>query len=163
MPARFRFRLETLLRLRRVQQRQAQRSVGAAQAEVAHAERLIALTEAEIRRQQAELRDAQHGAPDRATLEAQSLIRGRAWIVHLRRMSLQQQEMRADAQRRLGDALRALTAARTQTRIVEKLRERRLAEFRASAERRTDAALDELAQRMLYAVGGSERTARSDE
>lgn len=149
MARRFRFRLDTLLRLRRMQERQAQRSVGAARAELAQAERLIRLTDEEIRRQQGALRVEQGGAAPRAL----TIVRGQAWIAHLRRMSLQQHAMRAAAAQALEQALRRLVEARTRTRTVEKLREQRLDEFRTRIEKREDARLDDLARQMQDAAG----------
>ena len=80
MAKRFTFRLETLLRVRELREREAKRRVGAKHAEIARVDALNRQTVDEITARQAELRDRQTGA-----LSTDELMRARAWIAYLRR------------------------------------------------------------------------------
>lgn len=161
MAKRFTFRLETLLRVRKLREREAQRGVAAVQAEIVAIDGLTRQIHAEIAAQQAYVRGSFHAAPSAGVapvsrderLDTTNVIRGRAWIAHLQRMLEHQARERTKAETRLRDALQALIQARTQSQIVEKLRERRLNEYRERRERQDESAADELA-RQLQAFRG---------
>ena len=145
MAKRFEFRLQTLGRVRELRQREAKRKVAAKHAEIALLDRLNEQTAAEISRQQALLlADQQQGR-----LDPLSLQRGRAWIAFLRRTIAQRHAQRADLTTQLQELLVAYREARTQMRIIEKLRERRWNEYVHERDRQEQAAADELAQQLL--------------
>ena len=144
MPRRFRFRLETVLDVRRVREREAQRAVAARRLELVRVERLSRETRAAIAEQQDALRLAQQSA----ALQPAALAQGRAWIAHLRNTLLQREMQRQELAARLAAALEALRAARVQTKTIEKLRERRLAEYVRGTRLREQAASDELARQL---------------
>jgi flagellar protein FliJ len=145
MARKFRFRLGTLLRVRQTREREAQRKVAAKSAEIARVDLLNQQTAAEIVQQQADLLAGQQGG----RLDPLALQRGRAWIAHLRRQIALRHVQRAELVTQLGELQAELRAARTQTRILEKLRARRLAEYRRTRNRQEQAASDELAQQLL--------------
>lgn len=146
MARRFRFRLETLLRVRRIAEREQQRQLAARQAEVKRLDGLVAELHAEIaRRQQALL-----GEQSTPALDAPSLSRQRAWIAYLRQMLHAQQNLRVRAASELEAARRRLQEARVRTRTVETLRERRWQEYRHERELAEQAESDELARQLLY-------------
>ena len=144
MPKRFVFNLETLLRVRQLREREAKRKVAAQRAELARVEQLIEQTLQAVARQQHELLDGKQ----QTRLDPPTLQRGRAWIAALRRQLADHHARRAALQDRLRQRQAELRAARTQARIVEKLRERRWAEYVHDRDRRADAAADELAQQL---------------
>ena len=141
---RFEFRLQTLLDVRQLHEREAKRRVAAKNAEIARLDLLNAQTLVEIERQQALLLELQQsGAIDPLTLS-----RGRAWIAHLRRSTALRQLEKTQLLEQLRDLQAKLRDARTQTRIIEKLRERRWNQYRDDVDRKEQAAADELAQQL---------------
>ena len=144
MAKRFRFSLQTLLEVRRLREREAERQVAAQNAEIARVDRLNEQTTEEIGQQQAMLLEAQQ----RGELDPQALQRGRAWIAHLRRTIGQRQQQRAELVERLHELQTAWREARTQTRVIDKLRERRRTEHVRKEDRKEQAAADELAQQL---------------
>lgn len=144
MARRFRFRLQTLLRVRQLREREAKRKVAAQRAALARLDRLDEQTAAEIARQQAALRADQQ----QPRVDPLALQRGRAWIAYLRRTLAQRQVQRTELQQQLRELLERLRAARVQARTIEKLRERRLREHARARGRREQAASDELAQQL---------------
>lgn len=144
MARRFQFRLQTLLDVRALREREAKRAFAAQQAAIARLDELNRQTSAEIESQQAALLAAmQTGALDLVALQ-----RGRAWIAHLRRTITQRLQQRAEMVASLESLRSAWTAARTQVRIVEKLRERRWTRYRKDRQRREQAEADELARQL---------------
>ncbi|MBK9120302.1 MAG: flagellar FliJ family protein [Phycisphaerales bacterium] len=144
MAQRFTFRLETLLRVRALRARTAERNVGAKRAEIARVEQLQHQLADEIQRQQVLLRDLQ----SQGDLDPLSLQRGRAWVAHLRRQTGTQQQRRGELERELRTLLDVLREARRETRVLEKLRERRFNAHRQAEDRAAEATADELAQQL---------------
>jgi flagellar FliJ protein len=144
MARRFRFRLEALLRVRRLREREAKRKVAAQRAEIARLDQLDAATRREIAARQAELLCHQRSG----RLDPLAVARTRAWILHLQQTITERAALRA----RLLAALERLTAefhaARRELRIIEKLRQRRLAEYRRQRQRAEQAASDEMARQL---------------
>ncbi len=145
MARRFEFRLETLLRVRQLREREAKRKVATQRAEIARLDRLNRETADEIAGRQAALLDDQRAGH----LDPPALQRGRAWIAHLRRTMALRYEQRTDMVAQLQQLQAAWQALRTQARVIEKLRERRWAEYRHERARHEQAAMDELAQQLL--------------
>jgi flagellar biosynthesis chaperone FliJ len=139
---RFQFRLQTLLRVRELEEREAQRKVAAKAAEIAQLDRLDAQAQQEIRRQQAVLRAAQHAA----TLDSLLQQRGRAWIGQLRRGIALRSAQRAARQAELRELQDAFRAARTRRRVVDELRTRRWQDYRHARDRHEQTSLEELAR-----------------
>jgi flagellar FliJ protein len=145
---RFVFKLQTLLELRQRAEDEAKRKLAAKGAEIAQVDQLNREAAEAIRRQHAGLYEHQQGAaPDLVTLQ-----RGRTWVNHLRRTIAQRDSEKARLQMELHELQDALRKARTQTRIIEKLRERRWETYRRDLKRREQAEMDELAQQLqVYA------------
>jgi flagellar export protein FliJ len=98
----------------------------------------------EIAGQQAELLAGQRAG----YLDPPALQRGRAWIAHLRRTIALRYVQRAEMVNQLKQLQAAWQAARTQARVIQKLRERRWAEYQHDRARQEQAAVDELAQQL---------------
>jgi flagellar export protein FliJ len=145
MARRFRFPLETLLRVRVLREREAKRKVAAQRAEIARLDRLNRQTAEEISRQQAELLTGQQ----RGRLDPPALQRGRAWIAHLRRTIALRQTQRLDLVAQLQQLQAAWLEARKQARILDKLRARRWEAYVHERARAEQAAADELARQLL--------------
>lgn len=144
MARRFQFSLETLLKIRRLREREAQRKVGAQRAAIARLDEADAAGQEEIRRQQGALLNQQEAGG----VDARALARGWAWIGAIRREMAQRQLQREDMQRVLAQLQDGWRTARKQTRIIEKLRERRWEEHRHDLQRREQAQMDEVALRL---------------
>ncbi len=144
MAKRFRFRLDTLLKVRRLREREAKRKVAAKRAEIARLDRLDQQTAWEISRSQAALRESQQ----QGSLDLETLARGRAWIGYLRKTAVERQTLRAALVKELEQLQSEWRQARTQMRILEKLRQRRWDEYVRRRKRREQAEADELAQQL---------------
>jgi len=148
MAKRFRFRLQTLLRVRELRERQALRAVGAKRAQIARLEQINRQTAEAILEQQREVvREQESGRVDPA-----ELARRRAWIAHLRRTILERDEQIQRYRRELSDLLGAWHEARREKRVLERLRERRFEAWRRDARRAEQTADDEVV-RQLQACG----------
>ncbi len=154
MARRFRFRLETLLRVREIREREAKRRVGAKQAEIARVDQLNRLTAEEISQRQDVLRSHQR----QGVLAPDALVRENAWIAHLRRTIVERQALRTQLARDLKTRQAEFRQARTQKRIIEKLRERRWEEYCKDRKRRDQAETDELARQLPGVEHGSAAT-----
>lgn len=144
MARRFEFRLQTLLRVRQLREREAKRKVSAKRAEIAHLDSLNEQTTREIWQRQAELLAAQQ----EGEIDLLELQRGRNWIAHLRRTIATRQSQRAELVDQLRQLQEHLREARTQTRIIEKLRDRRQRDHDRNEARREQDEADELAQQL---------------
>ncbi|MBI5863247.1 MAG: flagellar export protein FliJ [Planctomycetes bacterium] len=150
MALRFRFRLQTVLRVRELREREAKRKVGAKLAEIAALDHANQQAAAEIARCQRVLLSKQGDQP----LNIRDLAASRGWIAHLRRTIVERQIARQALVAELDALRRALAQARTQTRVLEKLRERRLTEWKRAAGVREQNETDEVAQRLLIHQAG---------
>lgn len=146
MAKRFQFRLETLLRVRRLNEREAKRKVAAKQAEIARIDELSRQARREILSQENELRSEQSVGK----LNVAALSTRRSWIAHLQRMLLLHKQMRLERRGELQTVSAELSRVRTQTQIVEKLRERRWGRYLKDRDRREQAESDEMARQLLY-------------
>jgi flagellar FliJ protein len=142
MPRRFNFRLQTVLRVREIRQRETQRAYAAKRAELARLDRLDAETRAQIAAQQADLTRRQQDP----NLDPLELARGRAWIAALRKTLFDRQLVRQSLLLELARLRESLRQARIAVRSLETLRNRRLAEYLAARRRTEQADADELAR-----------------
>lgn len=143
MARRFRFPLEALLRVRRLREREAKRKVAAQRAEIARLDQLDAATRHEIAARQAELLSQQSGR-----LDPVAVARVRAWILHLQQTIVDRAAVRARLVAGLERLMAEFRAARRDLQIIEKLRERRLTEYRRKRLRAEQAESDELARQL---------------
>lgn len=152
MARRFRFPLQTLLKVRRLRERETKRKVAAQSAEIARLDRLDEATRAEIVVQQRALLERQQ----QAELEPRDLSRGWAWIAYLRQTLSQRQKLRAEMVVRLERLQAEFRDARRDRRVIEELRERRWAQYVHARERGDQAVADELAQQLHTSGAGRE-------
>lgn len=144
MAQRFTFRLETLLRVRDLREQQAKRAVAAKAGEISRLDSLNAQTHREILAQQSALRDTQKAN----TIDPLELTRQRAWIAHLRRLTLQRLGDRQTLATQLLKLQESLRIARSETQALEKLREKRFDEWKRARNLREQGEAEELAQQM---------------
>jgi flagellar export protein FliJ len=148
MAGKFVFRLETLLRVRANREREVRRRLGQAQAEVNRLDELNEQSRAAIRAHQDVLASMQAAE----IFQPQDLTRGRAWILHLQRECAERSMLRQQAMENVAKIQAELREARQQTRMIEKLRERRFAEHKLQQDRREQARFDDIAQRLRLAA-----------
>lgn len=144
MARRFQFSLQTLLRVREIRERDAQRKVAAQRAALARLDQLDRQCQELISRQQSELLHLQ----EQALIDPGALSRGRAWLAHLRNSLFQRQVQRQQMLVELEKLLSAYREARRDARAVARLRERRWEEYRQDRARQEQAEADELAQQL---------------
>jgi len=148
----FKFRLATVLRVRELREREAKRRVGAKAAEIARLDQQVRRTQEEIFRQQNVLT----GLQDKPSLDPAALRQSRAWIAHLRHEVGQLHVQRSQEQAALEILRKAHQEARVQTRILEKLRERRWSEYRHERASIEQGLSDELAQTLHLRFASSD-------
>lgn len=151
MARKFEFRLQTLLRVRALREQEAKRKLGAKQHEVAQAQRAIGALVGQIEQRQDVTREVLH----RPHLDSGALARERAWTAHLRHMLAEHYQQRQALLTEVGRLREELRLARTQTRVVEKLRERRWEHYREQVAHTEQVETDDLARDMhsRYATG----------
>lgn len=154
----FKFRLQTLLRVREVREREAKRKVAAQRAEIARSDQLIVETIREIEQQQNALRERLI----QPALNPLDLTRSRAWIAHLRRTLAQRQVQKSAQLAELDQRLETYRQARQQSQVLEKLRERKLAVWQRDRALREQDAADEMAQQLHRRAGSSGRMEATD-
>lgn len=152
MAKRFEFRLETLLRVRSLREREAERRAAEIRAELARLDEADRAALDAIGAQQAELVRLQSAGADPV-----SLARGRAWIAYLRRQMGERAQLRNDAIKRLHGRLQELREARKQKRMIEKLRERQFEIYRRTRSRWEQSLADENAQNQFVLTAADAR------
>jgi flagellar FliJ protein len=147
--ARFRFRLEPLLRARRLAEQARQRAV-------AEIERERLTLEDRLRRQQQFISEGKQEMRDRMTgeLDVDSMRLHAGATMRLMRDAERMVIALAGVHQRLDAARSELIEATRDRRAVELLRERRFEQWRAAIEKADDAAIDELA---VHAAARKER------
>lgn len=146
MGARFRFPLETLLTVRRLEEDKAKRSVGAVQAEIARTDELIRAESQELRRSQGALLEVQQPG----VLRASDVSRTRAWISHVQRSLALRERNRLELVGELEKRREVLRSARMRTRMIERLRERQEEAFLHAESRREELQTEEMARQLLW-------------
>lgn len=150
MARRFEFRLDTVLRVRRLRAEEAQRRVTAQLVRIARLEELDGELQAELLRRQDALR-----AGARDVVQPLELARTRAWMAHLRAERTRNAAARAELRRELAGLQEQMRAARVDQRVIEKLREHRFDEYRKAHALREQSESDELARQLHQRAGVS--------
>jgi len=138
--ARFSFRLDPLLRLRRRAEEDAKVALGKAVAREEKAREVLERLQAELEESIADQRRAREGD---IWIEGQLLSMG--WNAGRKTEIAAQQERIAEAARKVAEARGALVEARRGVQILEKLRDRRLEQWKLSEKRREQATLSDIA------------------
>ena len=141
MAALFEFRLEPLLRLRVQAEKTKQRVVARRLIAISEAQRRMEEIATQERAERARLREA--SGP--GSMSVDEVMASRGWIGRLQRDRWAIAGQIAAHEQQLAVERAALAEAAKQRKILEKLRERRLAEFRWRMNRSEDRFLDEIA------------------
>lgn len=159
MARRFRFRLETLLKVRELREREVKRKVASKRAEIARLDRTNERAADEILLQQRKLLESQQ----RGRLDPETVRSARAWITVLRSSIVHRQAQKARWAEELEQLQAEYRQARKQTRMIQKLRERRYREHVKRLDKRDLADADELAQQLhVFAHEADQPAARVD-
>lgn len=144
--ARFVFQLEGVLRHRERTEKERQRDLAVAQAEMMRLEGELTGLNQQVRQSTADVRDNHLvGRLDMGYLAAH-----RRYMLGMRRKALELAQKMAAQQRQVDDARQALAEASKQRKVMEKLKERQQQRWAAAMTLREDRALDELATQMSY-------------
>jgi len=141
MATRFEFRLEPLLRLRVQAEKAKQRVVARRLAAISDAQRRMERIGEQEQAERARLREA--SGP--GSMSVDEVMASRGWIGRLQRERWAIGAQIAAHEKQLAAERAALAEAAKQRKILEKLRERRLAEFHMRMNRADDRFLDEIA------------------
>jgi len=153
--AKFRFRLATLLRLREMEEERSKRTLYEVHSRYQEKEK--GLDELVLLREEA--KQTNRGPVDGVSrLDVESLLVQRRYINHLYQRIVEKGEELRKLAVSVSDARKELARARTQRRVVEKLKERRKREFDEEQDRKEARELDEMAQ--VYRQFKGVRTSR---
>src|SRR3954447_6354990 len=144
--ATFTFQLDPVLQQRKLIEDQRQRELAAVQAEYAELERQLRSLDLEVQTSEADLRC------NRLTgrLDLSFLAAHRRFTLAMQRKAVALAQQMAAVRKRVDDARAALVEAAKQRKIMEKLRERRQAQWSEETTRKELAALDEISARIGY-------------
>jgi flagellar protein FliJ len=139
----FRFRLQTLLKLRQQQEDQKQRVVGALLTELNEQQRQALEMAAAVRAEGDRLRE-QHA---RGAIDLEWASHYRRYVTYMQQAINKRIEAVAQIQQRLARARQELAEAAKQTKILEKLRDRRKNRYDLELRRQDQREQDEIATR----------------
>ena len=147
--ARFVFQLDGVLRQRKLAEEQKQRELAVVEAEMTALEAQLRELDQSVQATTADVRT------NRLTgrLDLNFLAAHRRYIAATQRKALDLAEQMAAVKVRLDVARKALAEAAKERKIIEKLREKREAEWKAAQARKEMAALDEIGTRIGYESG----------
>lgn len=151
MAARFEFRLETLLRLREQSEKAKQRVVARRLAAISEAQRRLEATA----QQEAAERTRLRVASGPGSMSVDDVMASRAWIGRLQRERWGIGAQIASHDRQLAVERAALAEAAKQRKVLEKLRERKLAEFCQRVNQAENRFLDEIATEQFVRTAGA--------
>ena len=147
--ARFVFQLDGVLRQRKLAEEQKQRDLAVVEAEMTALEAQLRELDQSVQSTTADVR-TNHLI---GRLDLNFLAAHRRYIAATQRKALDLAERMAAVRVRLDAARKALAEAARERKIIEKLRERREAEWKAAQARKEMAALDEIGTRIGYESG----------
>jgi len=131
MAKRFRFRLDTMLKIRRQREDQHKRIVAERIRQITQVREQIAAIERQIQEEIEAIRTGQ-GA---RTIDIQQLMRHRHWLGHLNKGGLEAESRLRFLEARLAQERAVLAEAVKQRRILEKLKERQWERYRKEEDR----------------------------
>jgi len=146
----FNFRLEPILKLRKQQEDQKKRAVGDLLAEINALQRQALEMADAIRRQDRALRQNVRG-----TVDINWIAYYQGYVTHLRQSISQKIDEVAQIQKKLVQARHELTEAARQTKILEKLKEKRKQRYEKELRRREIGELDEIAAQQCHPARSS--------
>ena len=154
--AKFKFRLEPILKMRKSEQEQCERSLAESIGHMLNAQAQVERVDGQIDQLYQSIRRGLAGP-----LEIGALIGERVWLNRLHRVRYSEGTNLADHQHRVEQAKRELAEAKRRTDIMFKLRENAKAKFHAEQNRKETVALDDLtnskyAWHQQVAKGGQE-------
>ncbi len=139
--ARFEFRMEPLLKLRKMRQEQSERELAQRLAKMMSDQRQVEALERQILDQYQQIRD-QYQAGD---IQIMELIADRRYLNQLHQVRHHQLSVLAKSSQLVDKARKHLAEAKKQTDVMQKLKERTYQRFRKEELRRETIALDDLA------------------
>jgi len=144
--ARFRFKLNGVLRQRRHIERQRQRELAVVQGEMARLQDDLRLITAELKTAEEDV--LTHHLVGR--LDLNFLAAHRRYVLAMERRGMALVQKMANLQRQVETAQKALAAAAIQRKVMEKLREKQWERWRADLDAREAAQADEVAMQLYY-------------
>ena len=147
--AKFVFQLDGVLRQRKLAEEQKQRELAVVEAEMTALEAQLRELDQSVQSTTADVR-TNHLT---GRLDLNFLAAHRRYIAATQRKALELAERMAAVQVRLDAARKTLADAARERKIIEKLREKREAEWKAAQARKDMAALDEIGTRIGYESG----------
>jgi len=137
--ANFKFRMEPLIKLRKMRQEQAERELSQRLSQMMTHKRQIESLEQQIQNYYQQMRDQHTGE-----IQISGLIADRRYLNHLHQIRHHQLAAMAKSSQLVDKARRQLAEAKKQTDIMQKLKERMFQRFQKEESRRETILLDDL-------------------
>ena len=141
MAKRFKFRLDTVLKIRKQREDQRKRVVADRLRQIARVREQMASIDRQIRDEMAAIRSAQ----EPGTIDIQQAMRHRHWLGHLHKTALEAEARLRFLEARLAQERAALAEAMKERRILEKLKDQQWQRYRKEGEKREIVESDEMA------------------
>jgi flagellar FliJ protein len=145
----FLFNLEGVLRHRKNVEQQRQREVAEVQAQMTHLQAQLRALDAQVQATNDDVRQNRL----LGTVDVNFLTAHRRYLLATQKQAVEIAERMAAVQIKLDEARRALIAAATERKVLEKLREKQEFAWRQEMSRKENAALDEVVTQMSYRNG----------
>jgi len=139
--ARFKFRLEPILKVRKLRQEQREREVAEQVARLLRTRRELQTVSSQIEQQYEDIRESGLVGP----LRVEAMVYSRQYLNHLHQLREGQLAALTNAERLVAQAKKELAEAKKQTDIMAKLKDRAEQRFLQEARRKETASLDDLA------------------
>ncbi|MCG3137972.1 MAG: hypothetical protein HJJLKODD_01828 [Phycisphaerae bacterium] len=149
MAKRFRFRLEPVLRVRRMKEETQQRQLATQVRELVRRESRATLLQQQIVGEVEQF----HGGTLVGVLDVQLIARRRYWINHLQRQLMDERHLIGQQQQVVERERQKLAEAAREVQVLEKLEEKARQRYQQQLDRAEQADADEMAV-MTYARGG---------
>jgi flagellar FliJ protein len=151
MAKRFRFRFETMLKIRRQREDQQKRVVGERIAQIESVQQELHRLDQLAQQSVETIRTVQQGG----RIDLQQAIAQRGWVAHLHKATLDAQTRLRGLEARLAQERAVLAEAAKQRRILEKLKERQTERHRLEEQRVETRLADDLTTtRFVFNEGG---------
>lgn len=145
MAKKFHFRLQPLLRVRELKQRECERALAEVMTAIADLDDMDREADVEINNQRAATTTLATKSVDPTDLS-----RRREWLGHLQRLKMERALTRQELQAKAAVAREKYIAARQATKALEKLRENKFDAFRREQTRTEQSRMDEVAQQLQF-------------
>lgn len=154
----FKFRLETVLKVRRRAYQESQRVVAERLRHIAEEHRRLNSFQNQLTQET----NAVSQSLSVAMIDVNDVRRRRGYLIHLKSSIDTTRQCIARHEQELAGERKLMVTARTQLRVIEKLKERRLARYQEQLDKRETQELNEIGMQVFRRAGGAGAVAMAE-